>query len=130
MKTRTKLSVLGATLSGIVLTFSVLTSAAQAASTTLFVKQGGVNSGSCPSTAPCATVSYALTQAASGATINVSGTIDDHVTIASSVTITNWVGGPAGSQAILDGTANGIVFVHQLWGCHASQPDHRQRRTK
>lgn len=80
-----------------------------AAPTTLFVSQGGLDSGTCPSTSPCATVSYALKQAASGATIKVSGTIDDHLTITSPVTITTWPGGPAGSPGVLNGTASGTV---------------------
>ena len=65
----------------------------------------------CVEASPCATVSYALTQAASGATIEVSGTIKDHLDIASPVTITTWVGGPAGAPAVLDGTANGTVVT-------------------
>src|SRR5215472_19225885 len=81
--------------------------AAQAAPATLYVSQGGLDSGTCPSANPCATVSYALTQAASGATIKVSGTIHDHVTISHPVTITTWPSGPAGSPGILDGTATG-----------------------
>src|SRR3984885_10738729 len=87
--------------------------AAQAAApTTLYVSQGGLDSGTCTSASPCATVSYALTKAASGATIEVSGTIDDHLGISSPVTITTWPGGPAGSPAVLDGTASGaVVFV-------------------
>src|ERR1700722_20014568 len=84
--------------------------AAQAAApTTLYVSQGGLDSGTCTSASPCATVSYALTQAASGATIEVSGTIDDHLSISSPVTITTWPGGPAGSPAVLDGSASGTV---------------------
>src|SRR5215470_803937 len=84
--------------------------AAQAAApTTLFVSQGGLDSGTCPSASPCATVSYALTQAASGATIEVSGTIDDHITISNPVTITTWPSGPASSPGVLDGTATGNV---------------------
>ena len=84
--------------------------AAQAAApTTLYVSQGGLDSGTCTSANPCATVSYALTQAASGATIKVSGTIDDHITISHPVTITTWPGGPAVSPGVLDGTANGNV---------------------
>jgi len=84
--------------------------AAQAAApTTLYVSQGGLDSGTCTSASPCATVSYALTQAASGATIEVSGTIDDHLTISHPVTITTWPSGPAGSPAVLDGTGSGDV---------------------
>jgi hypothetical protein len=82
-----------------------------AAATTLYVSQGGLNSGTCTSASPCATVSYALTKAASGATIEVSGTIDDHPVISSPVTITTWPGGPAVSPAVLDGTANGHVVT-------------------
>jgi Bacterial Ig-like domain (group 3) len=86
--------------------------AAQAAAPkTLYVSQGGFDSGTCTSASPCATVSYALTKAASGATIKVSGTIKDHLTIASPVTITTWPGGPAGSPAVLDGTASGPVVT-------------------
>jgi hypothetical protein len=60
---------------------------------------------------PCATVSYALTKAASGATIEVSGTIDDNPAIASPVTITTWPGGPAGSPAVLYGKVSGPVVT-------------------
>jgi hypothetical protein len=84
--------------------------AAQAAApATLFVSQGGLDSGSCPAANPCATVSYALTQAASGATIEVSGTVDDHITISQPVTITTWPNGPAVSPGVLDGTTTGTV---------------------
>jgi hypothetical protein len=87
--------------------------AAQAAApTTLYVSQGGLDSGTCASANPCATVSYALTQAASGATIEVSGTIHDHPSISHPVTITTWPGGPAGSPAVLDGTESGPVVVN------------------
>src|SRR5260370_10564114 len=91
--------------------------AAQAAApSTLYVSQGGLDSGTCRAANPCAAVSFALTQAASGATIKVSGTIDDHLIISSPVTITTWAGGPAGSPAVLDGTqisdASGVVNVN------------------
>ena len=82
-----------------------------AAPKTLYVSQTGLDSGSCTSSSPCATVTYALTKAASGATIEVSGTINDHVTISSPVTITTWPGGPAGSPAVLDGTTTGNVVL-------------------
>ncbi len=75
----------------------------------LYVSQTGLDSGTCTSADPCATVTYALTHAPSGATIEVSGTIDDHATISSPVTITTWPGGPAGSPGVLDGTASGDV---------------------
>ena len=82
-----------------------------ATATTLYVSQGGVDSGTCTSTSPCATVSYALTKAASGSTIKVSGTIKDHLSITSPVTITTWPSGPAGSPAVLDGTGAGTVVT-------------------
>jgi hypothetical protein len=102
----------------VVLAFGAFAPAAQAAApTTLYVSQGGLNSGTCTSARPCATVSYALTKAPSGATIEVSGTIDDNLIISSPVTITTWPGGPAGSPAVLDGTASGtVVFVGSLVG--------------
>lgn len=98
---------------GVVLAFGAFAPAAAqaAAPTTLYVSQGGDDTGTCPSGSPCATVSYALTQAASGATIEVSGTIDDHPVISHPVTITTWPGGPAVSPAVLDGTANGHVVT-------------------
>jgi hypothetical protein len=84
--------------------------AAQAAAPkTLYVSQTGLDSGTCPSASPCATVSYALTKAASGATIKVSGTIADHITISQPVTVTTWPHGPAISPGVLDGTGSGTV---------------------
>jgi hypothetical protein len=78
----------------------------------LYVSQGGLDSGTCTSASPCATVSFALTKAASGATIKVSGTINGHdVTIKSPVTITRWPGGPDRSRAVLDGTSTGSSVV-------------------
>ena len=75
---------LGAT----VLALSVLAPAAAqaAAPKTLYVSQGGLDSGTCTLASPCATVSFALTKAAPHATIKVSGTIDDHLTISHPVT--------------------------------------------
>lgn len=92
------------------LALGVFTSAdAQAAAPkTLYVSQTGLDSGKCTTTKPCATVSYALTKAAAGSIIYVSGTIDDNVTISDSVTITAWPSGPAGSFATLDGTGSGF----------------------
>ena len=95
----------------------VVPAAAQAAApTTLYVSQGGLDSGTCPSANPCATVSYALTKAASGATIKVSGTINDHLTITSPVTVTTWPGGPAVSPGVLNGTASGTVVTVKTAG--------------
>jgi hypothetical protein len=84
---------------------------AHAAPSALYVSPTGLDTGSCPSTSPCATVTYALQHAASGATIKVSGTIDDHVNITAPVTITTWTGGPAGSPGVLDGTGTQTVVT-------------------
>jgi len=85
------------------------------------VSRGGLDRGACTKASPCATVSYALTKAPSGATIEVSGTIDDHPVISSPVTITTWPGGPAGSPAVLDGTPSGTV-IRVLVGPSAGLP--------
>ena len=109
-KCRTSLSPgrasLAVVLAAVALTLGLLTTVdAQAATPkTVYVSQTGLNSGGCTVTAPCATVSYALTKATSGGTIKVSGTIDDHLVISAPVTVTPWVGGPAGSSAVLNGT--------------------------
>ncbi len=81
------------------------------AASVLYVSQGGLDHGSCTAASPCASVSYALTKAPSGATIEVSGTIQDHPVIATPVTVTTWPGGPAGSPAVIDGTASGAVVT-------------------
>jgi hypothetical protein len=86
--------------------------AAQAAAAkTVYVSQGGLNKGTCTSASPCATVSYALAEAASGATVEVSGTIDDNLTISHPVTITAWPSGPADGPAVLDGTTSSVEPV-------------------
>jgi hypothetical protein len=86
---------------------------AAALGSVLYVAQAGTNAGDCTVAAsPCATVSYALTQAAPAATINVSGTIHDNVdtTGHSGITITG-VNAPVGSPAIIDGSAAGRVII-------------------
>jgi Bacterial Ig-like domain (group 3) len=108
------LTLITTTFTGAALLGAFAPTAAQAVAVkTLYVSQGGFDGGTCTSASPCATVSYALTKAASGATIEVSGTIEDHPVISSPVTITTWPGGPAGSPAVLDGTAqdNPVVTV-------------------
>ncbi len=76
---------------------------------TLYVSSGGTDAGDCLSTAgPCATISYALTQANPGDIIEVSGTIDDNPTVNIPVTITQQSGG---NPAVVDGGTNGSVFV-------------------
>ena len=78
---------------------------------TLYVASGGSDIGSCTSSStPCGTVSYAVTQATSGDTIEVSGTILDNVTISpgfGTLTITNW---PGQNPAVLDGAPRGSNF--------------------
>ena len=79
---------------------------AAAAPSTLYVSSTGSDSGTCLSSAsPCATISYAADQASSGDVIDVSGTIDDNVSINTPVTITQWSGQ---SPAVLDGQGAGL----------------------
>jgi Bacterial Ig-like domain (group 3) len=85
-----------------------------AAPTALYVSPTGADSGTCPQTSPCATVSYALTQAATGAVIRVSGTVNNCFTINSPVTITTWRGGPAGSPGALSGATCGTVVINAV----------------
>lgn len=97
-------------LGGLVAGLLVNAPEAAAASTTLYVAAGGTNTGTCTSSGtPCATVTYAVSQAASGDTIDVAGTIDDHVTVGdfSALTLSQW---PGHSPAVLDGTSNGRVL--------------------
>ena len=80
---------------------------------TLYVAQSGSDPGNtCGSSAtPCATISNAVSQAASGDTIDVAGTIDDHVTVPSgfgTLTITQW---PGQAAAVVDGAATGTPFT-------------------
>jgi hypothetical protein len=78
----------------------------------LYVAQGGTDSGSCTSpSSPCATVTYALSQVSPGSTIYVSGTVDDHVDVTTSVSPVTIEGNPAGSPAVLDGTSSGTVVT-------------------
>jgi hypothetical protein len=75
---------------------------AAATGNTLYVLSTGSNSGDCTSSSsPCQTVSYALTQASSGDTIEVAGTVSDNVTDSSlsSLTIEQW---PSRSAAVLE----------------------------
>jgi len=86
-------------------------SSAEATTSTLFVSTAGTDSGTCTSSAaPCATVTYALTQAGSpGDTILVSGTIQDNAVINDqAITIAQ---NPAGSRAELNGMSKGPVIT-------------------
>ena len=79
---------------------------ASAAPSTRYVSSTGSDSGTClSSVSPCATISYAADQASSGDVIDVSGTIDDNVSIDTPVTITQWAGQ---SPAVLDGNNAGL----------------------
>jgi len=85
---------------------------ATALGSVLYVSQTGSDTGTCASPAsPCATITYALTHAANGATINVSGTIHDNVNLGShsGITVTG-VNAPGGSPAVIDGSGAGSVF--------------------
>jgi hypothetical protein len=107
-------AVVAVTIAGTLGATVVLAPPASAAVSTLYVAQGGADTGDCSDAAsPCATVSYALTQAASGATINVSGTINDNVVLGAgaNVTITG-VDAPAGSPAVIDGQGKTSVIYN------------------
>src|SRR6516164_3050763 len=52
-----------------------------AAATTLFVSASGSDANPCTTAAPCATITHALGVGGSGTTIEVSGTINDHVLV-------------------------------------------------
>ncbi|MGH3744883.1 MAG: hypothetical protein ACRDTP_08505, partial [Mycobacteriales bacterium] len=88
-----------------------------AGASTLYVAANGNDGSDCTSAgAPCATVSYALSQAgAAGDVVYVAGTIDDHVTVTSAqgsgsspLTIEGW---PGQVPAVLDGTSNGTILT-------------------
>ena len=87
----------------------LLAAPAGASGNTLFVSSSGTDTGDCLSPASaCATITYALTQANAGDTIEVSGTIDDNPTVNIPVTITQM---PGGNPAVVNGGSNGSVFV-------------------
>jgi hypothetical protein len=83
---------------------------AAATTGTAYVSAGGTDTGTCTSSsAPCATVTYALANSGA-ATIEVSGTIDDNVVVNDqAVTIEQ---NPAEiSPAVIDGTGKGPVIT-------------------
>ncbi len=89
--------------------------AAASGGVTLYVNSTGSDAGNdCtqPLT-PCATVSYAVSQAATGDTIEVTGTIEDNVTVPSSISALTISGDetPADSPAVLDGAHAGTVVT-------------------
>jgi hypothetical protein len=87
----------------------IITGPAGAGGTTLYVSSSGTDGGDCSSsTSPCATITYALTQADSGDTIEVSGTIDDNPTVNIPITIAQMAGG---DPAVVDGQTDGSVLT-------------------
>jgi predicted outer membrane repeat protein len=96
-------------LGGLSLATAPAVQAVQADSNTLYVAQGGTNSGNdCQTKAtPCATITYAITVAGSAPTINLSGTIVDHLAPDRAITIT---GLGAASPAVIDGNFTGRVI--------------------
>ena len=85
-----------------------------ALTSTLFVSTTGSDTSSCSSTEnPCATITYALTQASSGDLIDVSGTIDDNVVIDTldPITISQW---PGASPAIIDGGGSPVFHIDDV----------------
>ncbi|MEO5680560.1 MAG: hypothetical protein ABIS47_12925, partial [Acidimicrobiales bacterium] len=113
MRTRLRLWFRTTLAAGLVGPAVLLTTAppAAASSATLYVAGGGDNTlNSCSQAAsPCATITYALSQAAPNATINVSGTIFDNVSVnGGGVTIT---GVNAASPAVIDGSSLASVFA-------------------
>lgn len=82
---------------------------AQANPTTRYVASGGSDGSACTSSAtPCATVSHALSASSSGDTIAVSGTIVDHISVTTAVTIEQW---PGALSAVLNGGGSGGSVV-------------------
>jgi hypothetical protein len=89
--------------------------AAGSGGVTLYVNSGGSDAGNdCTQLlAPCATVSYAVSQAATGDTIEVVGTIEDNFTVPSTISTLTISGdeAPAASPAVLDGAGSGTVVT-------------------
>ncbi len=89
--------------------------AAASGGVTLYVNSSGSNTGNdCTQLlAPCATVSYAVSQAATGDTIEVAGTVDDNVTVPSTISTLTISGdeAPTDSPAVLDGADGGTVVT-------------------
>ncbi len=95
---------------------SVTSVPASAQPTTYYVAADGTNAGNgCTSPAnPCATISYALTHATSGDTIEVSGIIIDSVAGADGVTISGAEASPTSPAAITGGIAGAGLTVDNL----------------
>ncbi|HVB05115.1 MAG TPA: putative Ig domain-containing protein, partial [Acidimicrobiales bacterium] len=81
---------------------------AAAAGTTFYVSTGGSDTNPCTEASPCASISHAVSLAAAGDTISVGqGTFDDHVDVATNLTI---VGAGTG-LTIVNGQLSGTVFT-------------------
>jgi hypothetical protein len=88
------------------------------AATTLFVSASGsdADNSQCSVSAPCATITHALSVAGTGGvTIEVAGTIDDNVSVSSTVTVEQW---PGQAPAKVDGRGRGLgsVFYVSIQG--------------
>ena len=81
------------------------------AATMLFVSASGTDTNPCSSTAPCATITHALSLAVSGDTIEVAGHIFDSVTVTTTITIEQW---PGQAPAVVDASLqpNHSVFFN------------------
>ncbi|HEY3941202.1 MAG TPA: putative Ig domain-containing protein [Acidimicrobiales bacterium] len=88
-----------------------LAAPAGAVGTTWYVAQGGTSATCSSPTDACGTITAALAVASSGDTIETSGTIDDNVTVSTSVTIAQL---PGAAPTIVDGGGLSSVFVVDL----------------
>ena len=80
----------------------LVTAVPAGAATTLFVSGStGSDNNPCSAIGPCKTISHALSLAGSGATIEVAGTVDDAVSVSTTVTIEQW---PGRAAAVVDAT--------------------------
>ncbi len=90
----------------------VSTGVAAAVSSVLYVAGGGSNAANACTNAgdPCATVSYALTQAAAGDTIDVSGSVADNVVVPSSLTPLT-IAGISTPAVLSEGTVGSVLEI-------------------
>jgi hypothetical protein len=81
---------------------------ANAKSSATFVTPTGTNTGTCAKKAPCKTISFALTQTASGGTVNVAaGTYAENLVVTGNVTIS----GAGAGNTVIDPTSLGTADV-------------------
>lgn len=107
---RSAVLVLGIVLSAGMTSLAYAPDPASATGTVLYVATTGHDSGNCQAQiSPCATISYAITQAPSGATIDVgAGTFNEHVSISSGTTLTIQGAGQASTFIDGGGTGTGV----------------------